>query len=511
MKSIYFRNFLSTALMVLMSFLIIGVALIFLGQNFIISSHRDDMKSNAEIVSGYIKTVDADDYPNWETRISLSVASGMSGNDIFLTNSDGLIVSCSDDPGKCSHIGRRIDAAYMYELQSRGELNTVSDLGGIFPSQRYIYAMPVAGGEGDIFVSSSRSTIIGAWDSFIWVFFAVTLAVLSLALVMSLVISKKVSEPLDEMTAAARRFAHGDFSVRVREDKGTDELAALTRSFNNMADSLERSEELRNEFIANVSHELKTPMTTIAGFADGILDGTIPKDQEDKYLATIADETRRLSRLVRHMLSLSRMKSEGSDLTKRRDFDLNELIIRTLLSFDGRTEEKHLDVQLQLPEDHMTVTADPDSITQVLYNLLDNAVKFAAEGTEITISLWKQGGRAFVSVKNRGETIPPDDLPLIFDRFHKSDRSRSLDRDGVGLGLYLVKSILDAHNEDIAVTSRDGLTDFVFTLTLAKETKQKPEQRKKPDTRKKTEQRKKSDSSKTAEGGAEQEEAGEEQ
>ena len=128
MISIYFRNFLSTALMVLMSFLIIGVALIFLGQNFIISSHRDDMKSNAEIVSGYIKTVDVDDYPNWETRISLSVASGMSGNDIFLTNSDGLIVSCSDDPGKCSHIGRRIDAAYMYELQSKGELNTVSDL-----------------------------------------------------------------------------------------------------------------------------------------------------------------------------------------------------------------------------------------------------------------------------------------------------------------------------------------------------------------------------------------------
>ena len=469
MKSIYFRNFLSTALMVLMSFLIIGVALIFLGQNFIISSHRDDMKSNAEIVSGYIKTVDADDYPNWQTRISLSVASGMSGNDIFLTNSDGLIVSCSDDPGKCSHIGRRIDAAYMYELQSKGELNTVSDLGGIFPSQRYIYAMPVAGGEGDIFVSSSRSTIIGAWDSFIWVFFAVTLAVLSLALVMSLVISKKVSEPLDEMTAAARRFAHGDFSVRVREDKGTDELAALTRSFNNMADSLERSEELRNEFIANVSHELKTPMTTIAGFADGILDGTIPKEEEDKYLATIADETRRLSRLVRHMLSLSRMRSEGSDMTKRRDFDLNELIIRTLLNFDTRAEDKKLDMDLQLPEDHMMVTADPDSITQVIYNLLDNAIKFADEGSTITLALWKQNGKAYVSVKDRGDTIPPDDLPLIFDRFHKSDRSRSKDRDGVGLGLYLVKSILDAHNEDIAVTSADGVTEFVFTLTLARE------------------------------------------
>ena len=405
-------------------------------------------------------------------RISLSVASEISGNDIFVTNANGLIVSCSDDPGACKHIGRSVDDENMSLLSTSGELNTVSDLGGVFATQRYIYAMPISSDDPDsgyIFVSSMRSTIIGAWGAFLWVFLAVALAVLSLALVMSLVISKKLSEPLDEMTAAARRFAHGDFSVRVREDKGTDELAALTSSFNAMADSLERSEELRNEFIANVSHELKTPMTTIAGFADGILDGIIPKEEEDKYLATIADETRRLSRLVRHMLSLSRMRSEGTDLTKRRDFDLNELIIRTLLNFDTRAEDKQLGMDLQLPEDHMTVTADPDSITQVIYNLLDNAIKFADPGTAITVALWKQNGKAYVSVKDRGDTIPPDDLPLIFDRFHKSDRSRSKDRDGVGLGLYLVKSILDAHNEDIAVTSADGVTEFVFTLTLTRE------------------------------------------
>ena len=353
-----------------------------------------------------------------------------------------------------------------------GELNSVTDLGGVYRSPRYVYAMPISEGDpggGYVFVSSTRSTIMSAWGGFLWVFLAVALAVLSLALVMSLVISKKLSEPLDEMTAAARRFAHGDFSVRVREDKGTDELAALTSSFNAMADSLERSEELRNEFIANVSHELKTPMTTIAGFADGILDGTIPKEEEDKYLATIADETRRLSRLVRHMLSLSRMRSEGSDMTKRRDFDLNELIIRTMLNFETRCEDKRLDVDLQLPEVHMSVTADPDSITQVLYNLVDNAVKFADPGTPITVGLRKENGKAYVSVKNLGESIPADDLPLIFDRFHKSDRSRSRDRDGVGLGLYLVKSILDAHNEDIAVTSEGGATEFVFTLTLSRD------------------------------------------
>ena len=147
-------------------------------------------------------------------------------------------------------------------------------------------------------------------------------------------------------------------------------------------------------------------MTTIAGFADGILDGTIPKEEEDKYLATIADETRRLSRLVRHMLSLSRMRSEGSDMTKRRDFDLNELIIRTMLNFETRCEDKRLDVDLQLPEVHMSVTADPDSITQVLYNLVDNAVKFADPGTPITVGLRKENGKAYVSVKNLGESIP---------------------------------------------------------------------------------------------------------
>ena len=471
MKSIYFKNFLSTALMVLLSFLIIGAALFVLGQNFLITSHRDDMKDNADTISRLLASSSVSELPSLSTRITLSGAALMSRNDFLVTNSSGLVLACSEDPGECAHIWKRVGAEYMQTLASAGELETISDLGGLYPSQRYVYAAPISeeADTGYIFVSSTRSTIIGAWEAFLWVFLAVALAVLSLALVMSLVISKKLSEPLDEMTAAARRFAHGDFSVRVRENKGTDELAALTSSFNAMADSLERSEELRNEFIANVSHELKTPMTTIAGFADGILDGTIPKEEEDKYLATIADETRRLSRLVRHMLSLSRMRSEGADLTKRRDFDLNELIIRTLLSFESRAEDKSLGVDLQLPEDHMTVTADPDSITQVLYNLLDNAVKFASAGSDITVALWKQNGKAYVSVKNRGETIPADDLPLIFDRFHKSDRSRSLDRDGVGLGLYLVKSILDAHNEDIAVTSADGVTEFVFTLRLARE------------------------------------------
>ena len=208
-------------------------------------------------------------------------------------------------------------------------------------------------------------------------------------------------------------------------------------------------------------------MTTISGFADGILDGTIPKEQEDVYLRSIRDETRRLARLVRTMLDASRTRAAAADPARRTDFDLTELIVQTLLSFESRATEKNLDVDPQLPENSVMVHADKDGITQVIYNLLDNAVKFAERGSCITLRLYKDEKKAYVSVRDEGETIPPDDLPYIFDRFHKSDRSRSLDKDGVGLGLSLVKSIINGHDEDIVVRSENGVTEFVFSLALA--------------------------------------------
>ena len=261
--------------------------------------------------------------------------------------------------------------------------------------------------------------------------------------------------------------------MRISSTDTSDEMGALTDSFNTMADSLEKSEQTRREFIANVSHELRTPMTTIAGFAEGLLDGTIPKSEEEKYLAVIADETRRLSRLVREMLDMSRMQDNMADPKNLKPFNLTEELVKTLLSFESRANDKKLDVDLQLPDDELWVRGNEDAVHRVIYNLLDNAIKFARVGGVLTLAIWKQGGKAYVSVADEGETIPEDDLPFIFDRFHKSDRSRSMDRDGVGLGLYLVKSILDAHDEDIVVTSKDGVTKFVFSLKLGE--KPKPE------------------------------------
>lgn len=470
MNSIYFKNFMATATVVLVSFLALGLAFVFMGRYFVISDAENNMEANAEEIARAATSLSGESLDDWNMRMILSMLSQSTGNHIFLCDAKGVVVSCSDMDLACEHFGKQVLGIYRQRISAEGQLQEITDLSGFYEQNRLVVGKPIQKGGsllGYVFVSRDVSAIIAVYGTFIYVFFLTTLAVLSVAMLISLLYSKIMAKSLDEMAIAARKYSHGDFSMRVSTDDRTDEMGALVDSFNAMADALEKSERSRQDFIANVSHELKTPMTTIAGFAEGILDGTIPRESEDKYLAVIADETRRLSRLVREMLDMSRMQDHITDPKNMTVFNLNETIITTLFSFETRAEEKRLEVSLQLPEDELWVKANQDAIHRVLYNLLDNAIKFAAPGSTLVVAIWKQQGKAYVSVSDQGETIPPEDLPLIFDRFHKSDRSRNLDRDGVGLGLYLVKSILDAHDEDIAVTSRDGVTKFVFTLKLA--------------------------------------------
>ena len=476
MNSIYFKNFMATAAIVLVSFLLIGIAFVFIGSNFVINDARANMASNAaEIIHITSAFQNEGDLENWDIRMTLSMLSQSTGNHIFLCDAKGHVVSCSDKQLACAHMGTGIPKSILETLEREGSLNQLTDLDGYYENTSYVIGERIIGPNGELmgyaFVSRDASTIVGAYGAFTYLFFLVSLAVLSLAVLMSFAFSKVLTKNLAEMTVAARKYSHGDFSMRISTSDKADEMGALTDSFNAMADALEKAEQTRQEFIANVSHELKTPMTTIAGFAEGLLDGTIPQEDSEKYLAIIADETRRLSRLVREMLDMSKMQDKMADPGSMKPFNLTEELVMTLLSFESRANEKKLDVDLQLPDDELWVRGHEDSVHRVIYNLLDNAVKFACVGGTLYIAVWKQGGKAYVSVADEGETIPEDDLPFIFDRFHKSDSSRSLDRDGVGLGLYLVKSILDAHNEDVVVTSKDGITKFVFSLKLAERPK----------------------------------------
>lgn len=473
MKSIYLRNFVATATMVAVCFLIVAFSFVGIGRNYLINEYREVMVDSAREVSRTAAAIAQNSsLKSWVLSMTLSSVSNSTGNHVFIADASGVIVTCSDSTPVCEHMGVKLTDDILHQLDTAGIVNQITNLGGLYESNRYVVAQPIivagtASTLGYVFVTNNIDNMLGAWSTFLEVAAFVTIAVFMAALSISLFYSKRMARPLDEIAAASRKFARGDFSVRVKQiEDPTDEMGALIESFNKMADSLEVAEERRSEFIANISHELRTPMTTIAGFADGILDGTIPQEDEEKYLRSIREETRRLSRLVRDMLDVSQMKARAADESKRVVFDLTELVLQTLLSFERRATQKNLDVDPQLPDNHIMVCADKDAITQVIYNLLDNAVKFAHPNTCITLRLYKDNGKAYVSVKDIGETIPPDDLPFIFDRFHKSDRSRSLDTSGVGLGLYLVKSIINSHDEDIAVRSEDGATEFVFTLPL---------------------------------------------
>ncbi len=469
MHSIYFKNFVATAALVLLSFLLLASTFISISRNIFVQQAREKMEDNAREVARTASAYSNNDLQGLDLRMTLTTIASTTGSHIFITTAGGYVINCSDRRVNCPHIGVQINGLDMQTLRDTGTLELMGTLHGFYSSENYIVAQPFyhsGNVAGYVFVAQATSSALDAWKAVLPLFIVICVAVLGLALVLSFFFSRHFAQPLKDMAEAVRRFGHGDLSVRVAETDRTDELGELTEAFNSMADTLEKAEVRRSDFIANVSHELKTPMTTIAGFADGILDGTIPPEAEKKYLQTISSETKRLSRLVRSMLELSRLQAGDRSVLRGKSFDIAEVLRRTLISFADKIGERELDVDFQVPEEAVVVLGDADAITQVVYNLFDNAIKFSRAGTALGISLWKDSLKAYVSVRNHGDTIPAAEIPLLFDRFHKADRSRSRNRDGVGLGLYIVKTILNNHGEDIAVTSREGVTDFVFTLTL---------------------------------------------
>lgn len=472
-KSIFFKNFMVTAIMFVVCFLIFGIAMILTGRAFLIREKQDGLHATVTEVSHYAEAVRFQGgIYSWDLRMNMTAIAQSTGNHILLCDGKGMVVSSSDFSPISPYFGKRLDASVLQTISAAGRYESVSNLSGIYDGLYYVVGEPVEGWngrtEGYVFVGYAISGVLHAWRDFIALFLLIAVGVLTAAVGVAYVNSRHLGRPLYEMSAAAHRFAHGDYSARVQPTGQEDEVGTLIDAFNGMAEAIEQTESLRREFVANVSHELRTPMTTIAGFADGILDGTIPPEEEKKYLESISSETKRLSRLVRSMLDMSRLR-DGDPESRQGQFDLSEMVVQTILNFEERVDKKRLDMELDMPEDPVLVKGDVDALTRVVYNLMDNAVKFSREGGRLTVSLWKENGHAAVSIQDEGEVIPPEELPRIFDRFHKADHARSQDRDGVGLGLYMVREIIAAHDQDIFVTSQDGVTAFTFTLALAEQ------------------------------------------
>lgn len=457
--------------MFVLCFLVFGSTMFLMGRAFLIREKQENLYATAEEVRRFAEAMHKqEELGSWDLRMNLAAIAQSTGDHILLCDLSGKVVSSSDRNVISPYIGRQMPESVVKRLTGSGGYEALTDLDGFYEGMYYVVAEPIADGEGEtagyVFVSYAGSGFFSVWGRFILIFICVAAGVLGLAIVFEYANDRRLARPLNEMAEAAHRFARGDYSARVTPYADEDEIGTLTQAFNTMADSLERNESRRREFIANVSHELRTPMTAISGFADGILDGTIPPSEEKKYLQTISSETKRLGRLVRSMLDMSRLQ-EGDPARREQTFDLGETVVQTMLSFEERVDGKGMTVALNMPEDDIRVKGDVDSLTRVVYNLIDNAIKFADAGTELAVSIWKENGKAYTAVQDTGQTIPREELPLIFDRFHKADRSRSRDREGVGLGLYMVRQILAAHDQDIFVTSENGVTVFTFTLALA--------------------------------------------
>ena len=470
-----FRRQLTLMLCILLAAtILLGLAFWVVFDRYAARKQETSLQSTADTVASLTQfySSPASMYLDWDFRLNLSAASGASENDVLLCTTDGQVFLCAQDVQDCEHIGRTLGTSAVEKITKQGSASIDDAATLLYGEKRLAVASAAYSSDGTfmciVVASMKRADLSALTGGALRLFILTALAVFLVALLAMPYLTRRETKPIKDMAAAARQLAHGNLSVRVPTGYQNEEMEELAVAFNNLAASVQNSETIRQEFVANVSHELKTPMTTIAGYLDGILDGTIPPEKHRVYMELVSTEVRRLSRLVRNMLDVARLKDQGIPPDKLTDFDICEEASQALLSFEQRINQKHLNVDIDMPEFGLTVHAFADAVSQVIYNLLDNAVKFIDDGGTLSIHARQQGGKAVVSIANTGPTIDPAELPLIFDRFHKTDKSRSTDRDGVGLGLYIVKTIVLAHGEDIYVTSRDGKTEFTFTMPLKK-------------------------------------------
>lgn len=471
MKTTYRRQFTMILCLLVAAILVIGLSFLYLFDRYAQNHQKQSLDDTAQSVTELVQSYSATYLNSWEFRTNLAVAARASDNDIVICNSEGVVCICMER-SNCEHLGKRLDSDTVDTLFQGEKAKLNKAVSTLYGDERMASAIAVLNNDGSrlciVVVSVQKAAITALTEKMLRVFLLAALLILVAALLAIPIFTRREARPIQEMATAARQIAHGNLDVRVPTGNENEELEELAVAFNNMTLALKNSETIRNEFVANISHELKTPMTTIAGYLDGMLDGTIPPEKYRYYMELVSTEARRLSRLVRSMLDISRLRDQGIPADQKTNFDICEAAGQALLCFEQRINQKKLNVEIDMPDEGLTIHAAQDSVTQVLYNLIDNAVKFVNEGGTLSVRIRRNGNSAMISVGNTGKTIPPEELPLVFDRFHKIDKSRSNDRDGWGLGLYIVKTIVLAHGEDVYVTSQDGKTEFTFSMSLAK-------------------------------------------
>ena len=471
-KSIFSKIFSINIATIIVGVLFLSAVHYIMMSQFVYHEKVDDLKENARTIAGFIETGTAPE----KLQNFLYGFSHSTGTGILIVGRNGKILLASAPDGVYNNNALHIAPEYTEDVFKNRENIEKGTLGGVYKTEMFTLQVPIVSASknavlGAIFISNAapEMTRMQAHLGRIILFSLFLVILISFGL--SFALSRRLSRPIKSIVSAAKKFAQGDFSSRVDIGKHTGriiEIDELTHTFNDMAENLEQSDNIRNNFISDVSHELRTPMTTIGGFVDGILDDTIPPERQRDYLLIVKEEIARLSSLLTSFLNITRLQADNRAFEPTA-FDINETIRRTLVGFETVIEEKDIRVNVLLEKESCNVKADMNSIRQVMTNLLENAIKFTENGGEIRISVTTRQQEAVISVYNTGCGIAEDEQKLIFERFYKADKSRSLNRTGTGIGLYIVKDILSRHGKDITVKSREGeFAEFTFTLDLAK-------------------------------------------
>ncbi len=513
-KSIFAKYVITFMALLLVSFLLLFLIVNSVVRNDSLRVEQDDLSGVADACGDHLTTLLLEfgaeslpalvrDHATDTTRLLCAVMTNFEDMTVYVTDAHGgIIFSAGKSSATAPEEGTiLLTEDYFAALRDRDAAKTSAETAarqdifdaepnthlpsehqGLFVEipilqengQTLLYATPIQDSAGSIVghvLAASTSESTGSLMETTLQSVAVAgLWIMLAALIAIYFTTERIIGPLREMSRASKKLMVGQFDARVRVH-GKDEVAELAVAFNQMAGALENLDRMRNSFVANVSHDLRTPMTTIAGFIDGILDGVIPPGEQEHYLRVVSEEVRRLSRLVTALLDVSRLQA-GDRKFNPQPFDACEMGRQILISFEQKINAKQLDVAFDCDEDRMYVLADRDAIHQILYNICDNAVKFASEGGKLRMGFAYTEGeghrhrKVSISVYNEGQGIPAEDLPFIFERFYKSDKSRSLDKTGVGLGMFIAKTIIEAHHETISVQSEYG-HDCTFTFTLA--------------------------------------------
>lgn len=489
---LFAKYFVVITAVILLSVFVICSSYIVIATRYWTSEQKNSLQHNAQIVADNSHDIlnrfssvgnnsggdPVDISPLMVICNTLNQLSNAINADIFIVNTNGTVVFCKETLDKefefaqyseCRiHKNMNIPYSIMKEAV-KDDYSSVSTLDGLFKKNQITASSPIVVDGHTVAVVFATEPIAASWYTYVLntlkIFFMSALIAFVFSFLTVYFLSYKLTKPLKQMSIATKLYSQGDFSYKV-DVKGKDELSELAEAFNSMAMSLSALESSRRSFVANVSHELKTPMTSIGGFIDGILDGTIPQNEHKYYLGLVSDEVKRLSRLVTGMLNMSKLE-DGKMPINYTSFDIGSDIFKTLLSFERKIEAKELEILGLDKMESITVRADEDLMMQVIYNLVDNAVKFTPKNGYIEISMRTDNKFAYVTIKNSGSGIERDELGKVFERFYKIDRSRSYDVKGAGLGLYLVKSIVELHSGQITVDSKVGeYTEFTFSVPL---------------------------------------------